>query len=158
MFQLSHSLAMNLQLLVTLVISGLLGVASVYTWRRYKPSRVKLISKKLIPAYITLGLGLFLLPLLIQPHFHITSQTCQDYQLQKTLYSSTPDNPVCDQEIANSEASYLAAYPLLDNRQLPPVYLGLLSFGGGIIIKLLATDSVGRTRLSGLRPRTLRDI
>ena len=145
MFQLPPFLAMNLQLLVTLVISGLLGVASVYTWHRYKPSRLKLISKKLIPVYIALGAGLFSLSLLVQPHFHITSQTCQDYQLQTTLYSSTPDNPECNREIADSEATYLAAYPLLGNRQLPPLYLGLLSFGGGIIAALVAKDSVGRT-------------
>lgn len=145
MFQPSSFLALNLQLLVTLVISGLLGAASVYTWHRYKPSRVKLISKKLIPVYITLGAGLFSLSLLIQPHFQIISQTCQDYQLQTTLYSSTPDNPECNREIADSEASYLAAYPLLGNRQLPPVYLGFLSFGGGMIAALVARDSVERS-------------
>ena len=136
---------LDLNIHVTLVMSGLLGAASVYIWHQYKPGRVKLISKKLIPIYITLGAGLFSLSLLIQPHFHITSQTCQDYQLQTTLYSSTPDNPECNREIADSEATYLAAYPLLGNRQLPPVYLGFISFGGGIIAALVARDSVGRT-------------
>lgn len=157
MFQPPSSLALNLQLLITLVISGLIGVVSVYAWHRYKPSRVKLISKKLIPVYISLVLGLLSLSLLIQPHFRITSQICQDYQLQKTLYSSTPDNPKCDREIVDSEASYLAAYPILDNRQLPPIYLGLLSFGGGIIVALRSRNSVGRTRRGVLRPRTLRN-
>lgn len=157
MFQPPPSLVMNLQLLFTLVISGLLGFASVYTWHRYKPSRVKLIRKKLIPVYIALVLGLLSLPLLNQPYFQATSQICQDYQLQKTLYASTPGNPVCDREIVDSEASYLAAYPIFDNRQIPLIYLGFLSFGGGIIVALWARDNVGRTRKGILRPRTLRN-
>jgi hypothetical protein len=140
---------LNLQLLVTLVISGLLGAAIVYTWQRYKSGRVKLI-----PVYSALIVGLFSLSSLTQPHFRTTSQTCQDYQLEKTLYSSTPDSPECDREIADSEASYLAAYPLLDNRQLPPVYLGLLAFGGGIVVALQARGSAGRNRRGVLRPRT----
>ncbi|MDP8965094.1 MAG: hypothetical protein M3O33_14160 [Cyanobacteriota bacterium] len=145
---------LNLQLLVTPVMSGLLGVMSVYAWQRYKPGRGKLISKKLIPVYTALVVGLFVLSLLTQPQFRETSQACQDYQLEKTLYASTPDNPKCDREIADSEASYLAAYPLLDNRQLPPVYLGVLSFGAGIVIALWAKGRLGQNRRGVLRPRT----
>lgn len=158
MFQPPPSPALNLQLLVTLVMSGLLiGAAITYTWQWHKPGRVNLISKKLIPVYIALGVGLFFLSLLNQPHFREISQTCKDYQLQKTLYSSTPVNPGCDREIAESEATYLAAYPVLANRQSLPVYLGLLALGGGVVVALRARGSVGRTRRGILRPRTLRD-
>jgi hypothetical protein len=150
MFQPPSLPDLNIQLIVPLVISGLLISAAIaYTWQRHKPSRVKLI-----PVYIALGVGLFLLPLLTQPHFRTISQTCKDYQLQKTLYSSTPGNSSCDREIADSEASYLAAYPIIANRQSPPVYLGLLTLGGGLVVTLKAQGSLRRTRQDHLRPGT----
>jgi hypothetical protein len=139
-------------------MSGLLiGAAIAYTWQWHKRGRVNLFSKKLIPVYIALGLGLFSLSLLTQPHFREISQTCKDYQLQKSLYSSTPANPECDREIADSEATYLAAYPVLANRQSPAGYLGLLALGGGVVVALRARGSVGRTRRGILRPGTLQD-
>ncbi|HEY9634376.1 MAG TPA: hypothetical protein V6D14_13260 [Coleofasciculaceae cyanobacterium] len=158
MFQPPSLPDLNLQLLATIVISGLLiGVVLTYTWQQYKQNRVNLFSKKLIPVYSASIVGLFLLSLLTQPHFREISPSCKNYQLQKTLYSSTPANPSCDREIAKSEATYLAAYPVLGNRQSLPGYLGLLAVGGGVVIALRAQGSVGRTRRGVLRPRILRD-
>lgn len=147
--------AVNLQLLVTLVMSGLLIAAAIaYTRQPHKLSRVNLISKKLIPVYIGLGVGLCLLSLLTQPHFREISEICKDYQLQKTLYTSTPANSSCDREIAESEASYLATYPVLANRQSPIGYLGLLAGFGSVVVALRARGGAGRTRRGVLRPRT----
>ncbi len=149
---------LNLQMLVTSTMSALLIPAAIaYIWQQHKPSRVNLFSKKLLPVYTASLVGLFLLSLLSQPHFQEISQTCKDYQLQKTLYSSNPANPSCDREIADSEASYLAAYPVLADRQSPTGYLGLLALGGGVIVALRARGSAGRTRRGVLRPRALRN-
>lgn len=154
MFALPPLPALNLQLLVTLVLSGLLIAAAIaYTWQPQKLSRVNLISKKLIPVYLALGVGLFLLSLLTQPHFREISQTCKDYQLQKTLYSSTPANSSCDREIAESEAAYLATYPVLANQHSSAGYLGLLALGGSVVVALRVRSSAGRTRRSVLRSR-----
>jgi 1,4-dihydroxy-2-naphthoate octaprenyltransferase len=157
MFQPPHLPDLNLQLLVTLVMGGLLiGTAIAYTRQKRKLSWVNL-SKKLIPVSITLGVGLLLLSLLTQPQFREISQTCKDYQFQKTLYASTPVEPSCDREIADSEATYLAAYPLFANRQSPLKYIGLLALGGGVVVALRVRDSAGRTRRGVLRSRTLQN-
>jgi hypothetical protein len=159
MFHLPSSLALNLQLLVPLVISGLLiSVAIAYTWRQHKRGRANWLSKKLMPVCIALSVGLFLSSILTQPHFRPISQTCQDYQLQKTLYSSTPATPSCDREIANSEAAYLATYPLFANQQSLLKNLGFLALAGGVVVALQARGRIGRTRRDILESETLRGI
>jgi hypothetical protein len=159
MFQPPPSSAVNLHLLATLVMSVLLiGAAIAFTWQQHRSSRVNFFSKKLAGVYSALVVGLCLLSLQLQPHFHEISQTCKDYQLQTTLYSSTPANPGCDREIADSEAAYLAAYPLFANQQSSLGYLGLLALAGGVFFALQGRGDVRRTRRGILRPGTLRNI
>ncbi len=137
-------------------VSGLLvGVAIAYTWQQHKSGQANLRNKKLLLVYVALVVSPFVLSLLTKAQFHPISQTCQDYQLQKTLYSSTPTNSVCDALIAESEAAYLAAYPVIANRQSSPGYLGLLALGGVAVIAIGARGMVGQIWRRASRPGTL---
>lgn len=124
-------------------------------WLQGKPQRpkrrVNLTSKTLIPVYLALVVSWFVFSLVTQPHFHPISEICQDYQLQKTLYAATPVNSECDRAITQSEASYLAAYPIVPNHQATFKYLGFVAVAG-VVLVTLRTGVVGQIRqISRLR-------
>lgn len=104
--------------------------------QRHKPSRINFTSKKLIPIYLTLVISWFVFSRLTQPHFQPISEICQDYQLQKTLYASTPVNSECDRAIAESEASYLVTYPVVTSQLSTSGYLALIALAGGVLVTL----------------------